>query len=86
MKLDVTEAIMAWNSVPMRKHLILMGARQLRKSWLMADSAKTAYPNDAVSVNFMEIDRLEPYQSKGTVRDYPFYVLSALLNKMKEYQ
>ena len=58
MKRDITEAILAWNRDSLRKPLILMGARQVGKSWLMEDFANTAYPKETVWVNFMENDRL----------------------------
>ena len=67
MKRDATDAIIAWNSDSLRKPLILMGARQVGKSWLMSDFAKTAYPNDTVAVNFMENAAGLVYGYKRTV-------------------
>lgn len=43
---------------PLRKPLILLGAQQEGKSWLMEDFAKTVYSNNAMFVNFMKNYRL----------------------------
>ena len=48
--------IESWNAKNKRKPLVLMGARQVGKSWLMEEFAKRAYPGDTVTVNFMEDD------------------------------
>ena len=58
MKRDISNSIIAWNKASLRKPLVLLGARQVGKSWLMEDFAKTVYPRHAVFVNFMENDRL----------------------------
>ncbi len=58
MKRDLSASMVAWNLSPERKPLILMGARQVGKSWLMEDFAATYYPHEAVFVNFMENERL----------------------------
>ena len=58
MKRDISASLAAWNSSAERKPLILMGARQVGKTWLMEDFARTWYPHDAVTVNFMEMERL----------------------------
>ena len=63
MRRDIANAIVAWNKDLLRKPLILMGARQVGKSWLMADFAKNAYPNDTVSVNFMENKKQRGFES-----------------------
>ena len=47
-----------WNRRPIRKPLILMGARQVGKTWLMAEFARKVYPNDFVELNFMADDAL----------------------------
>ena len=58
MKRELSKSITSWNSSPRRKPLILMGARQVGKSWLMEDFASACYPGNAVFVNFMENERL----------------------------
>ena len=51
-------AIAAWNGRKVRKPLILMGARQVGKTWLMEHYAQKAYPQDTVAVNLMEDEPL----------------------------
>ena len=58
MKRDATDSIRAWNKNPLRKPLVLLGARQVGKSWLMEDFARSVYPQETVFVNFMENERL----------------------------
>ncbi|MBQ3289592.1 MAG: ATP-binding protein [Kiritimatiellae bacterium] len=50
--------IEAWNKRKNRKPLILMGARQVGKTWLMDEFARSVYSGDSVSVNFMEDDAI----------------------------
>ena len=45
--------IEAWNNRKNRKPLVLMGARQVGKTWLMEAFARRVYADDFVSVNFM---------------------------------
>lgn len=47
-----------WDKEKMRKPLILMGARQVGKTWLMNEFASKNYPGNTVSVNFMENELL----------------------------
>ena len=47
-----------WNKSKRRKPLILMGARQVGKTWLMDEFAHKYYPNDTVRVNLMKNERL----------------------------
>jgi predicted AAA+ superfamily ATPase len=42
-----------WNRKAKRKPLVLMGARQVGKTWLMEEFAKLEYPKNYVIVNFM---------------------------------
>lgn len=58
MKRDILDQILSWNSSPRRKPLILMGARQVGKTWLMNEFARTAYPQDTVYVNLMKMKTL----------------------------
>ena len=48
MQRDVLARILEWNGRENRKPLILMGARQVGKTWLMDAFAKEVYPNDTV--------------------------------------
>ena len=50
MQRDVLARILEWNGRENRKPLILMGARQVGKTWLMDAFAKEVYPNDTVYV------------------------------------
>ena len=45
--------IESWNAKNKRKPLVLMGARQDGKTWLMEEFAKRAYLGDTVTVNFV---------------------------------
>ena len=54
MKRRILNDIESWNAKNKRKPLVLMGARQVGKTWLMEEFAKRAYPGDTVAVNFME--------------------------------
>ena len=47
-----------WDKAKRRKPLILMGARQVGKTWLMEEFARKHYPRDTVHVNLMENERL----------------------------
>ena len=50
--------IEAWNNRKNRKPLVLMGARQVGKTWLMEAFARKVYADDFVAVNFMEDDAM----------------------------
>ena len=54
----IAKDIELWNQSKRRKPLILMGARQVGKTWLMEEFAKKLYPEDTVSVNLMKSERL----------------------------
>ena len=58
MERQILKKIDAWNELTNRKPLILMGARQVGKTWLMEDFARRRYADDAVFVNFMKNERL----------------------------
>ena len=58
MERDVLQKIREWNSNPKRKPLILMGARQVGKTWLMDTFAKECYSEDYVKVDLQELDSL----------------------------
>ncbi len=58
MKRDVLQKIKDWNRNPKRKPLILMGARQVGKTWLMDAFARECYPEDHVKVDLQELDSL----------------------------
>ena len=58
MQRDVLSRILEWNARKNRKPLILMGARQVGKTWLMDAFAKEVYPHDTVYVNLMKMKKL----------------------------
>ena len=58
MERDVLARIREWNGRRNRKPLVLMGARQVGKTWLMDAFAKEAYPQDTVYVNLMKMKTL----------------------------
>lgn len=58
MEREISEKIVEWNNSRKRKPLILMGARQVGKTWLMKSFAAAVYPKKAVFVNLMKEDGL----------------------------
>ena len=50
---DCLEQIVQWKGKRNRKPLVLMGARQVGKTWLMEEFARREFPKDHVLVNFM---------------------------------
>lgn len=58
MQRKIIDEIHHWNSASDRKPLILMGARQVGKTWLMEEFARREYAGKTVSVNFMKNERL----------------------------
>lgn len=53
MQRDLISEIHQWNGRRKRKPLVLMGARQVGKTWLMDEFAQQTYGENVVSVNFM---------------------------------
>ena len=58
MQRDVFKKIIDWNSSRKRKPLILMGARQVGKTWLMDAFANEFYPDAYVKVDLQRDDML----------------------------
>lgn len=58
MQRDALQKIIAWNSSRKRKPLILMGARQVGKTWLMDAFANEYYPNACVKIDLQRDDML----------------------------
>ena len=58
MQRDVFKKIIDWNSSRKRKPLILMGARQVGKTWLMDAFANEFYPDTYVKVDLQRDDML----------------------------
>ena len=58
MERDIIVSIANWEKSAYRKPLILMGARQVGKTWLLKEFASQRYPQDTVYVNFMDNDLL----------------------------
>jgi len=56
---NASEFIVNWDKSPKRKPLILMGARQVGKTWLMNDFAARSYPNDTVRVDLQKNESLQ---------------------------
>ena len=57
MKRTIIDKMVAWDESAGRKPLILMGARQVGKTWLMEEFARRRYAGDTVAVNFMKNER-----------------------------
>ncbi|MBR4615150.1 MAG: AAA family ATPase, partial [Kiritimatiellae bacterium] len=64
---DCIDKIIAWNHTRKRKPLLLMGARQVGKTWLMEEFARREYPGESVLVNFMRRRSLCEQLSKGDI-------------------
>lgn len=58
MNRDLLEKLQDWNRNERRKPLVLMGARQVGKTWLMEEFSRVCHPEDTVKVNFMTDDVL----------------------------
>ncbi len=58
MQRDILNEIIAWNGSKRRKPLVLMGARQVGKTWLIDEFAKQCYPKDCVKVDLQKNDSL----------------------------
>ena len=58
MQRDIFQKIIDWNSSSKRKPLILMGARQVGKTWLMNEVASEFYPDSHVKVDLQRDDLL----------------------------
>ena len=54
MKRLVYEKFLEWNKKSQRKPLIVMGARQVGKTWLMEEFSRRVYPGNAVVFNLMK--------------------------------
>lgn len=65
MQRNILKRILAWNAQSNRKPLILMGARQVGKTWLMNEFAHSAYPNDTVYLNLMKMKALRASLENG---------------------
>ena len=67
MQRNILSEIVEWNRRKVRKPLVLMGARQVGKTWLMNEFAKTAYGGNAVYVNLMKMRSLRNQLESGDI-------------------
>jgi predicted AAA+ superfamily ATPase len=69
MKRNAIEKLISWKNLPNRKPLILWGARQVGKTWLLKEFARTEYKN-MVYLNFDDTPELGDYfkQNLDTAR------------------
>jgi predicted AAA+ superfamily ATPase len=58
MRRDGLEKMLAWKNSPERKPLLIKGARQVGKTWLMKEFGRTAYRN-AVYIDFYNNERVK---------------------------
>ena len=56
-----------WNRRKVRKPLVLMGARQVGKTWLLNEFARTEYGENAVYVNLMKMKTLRNQLEGGDI-------------------
>ena len=61
MQRDVYKKIIRWNNSSKRKPLILMGARQVGKTWLMDAFANEFYPDSYVKIDLQRDDLLRDH-------------------------
>ena len=75
MKRLILDKILAWDESASRKPLILMGARQVGKTWLMEEFARRRYAGNTVAVNFMKNDRLRLlFETRRHDKDGPVFI------------
>ena len=67
MQRDCLKQIEEWKDRRNRKPLVLMGARQVGKTWLMEEFARREFPKDHVVVNFMRKRSLCEQLGKGDI-------------------
>ena len=67
MQRSILSKIIQWNHRKVRKPLVLMGARQVGKTWLMNEFAKMAYGDHAVYVNLMKMRSLRNQLESGDI-------------------
>ena len=67
MERDVLARILEWNGRRNRKPLVLMGARQVGKTWLMDAFAREAYAQDTVYVNLLKMKTLRKSLEGGDI-------------------
>ena len=66
MRRDLLDKMIAWHRQPRRKPLILMGARQVGKSWLMREFSRIHYPQDTVFLDVHDNALLRQAVSGGS--------------------
>ena len=65
MKRNATEKLVEWNASKRRKPLIVWGARQVGKTYLVRDIfAKTYYPSNYIYIDFKIEDSLRDFCSQ----------------------
>ena len=67
MQRNVLSKMLEWDKRKTRKPLVLMGARQVGKTWLLNEFAATAYPQKAVYVNLMKMKTLRNQLENGDI-------------------
>lgn len=67
MQRDSYESLKKWKNSEKRRPLVLMGARQVGKTWLMEEFGKNEFPNDHVIVNFMRKRSLSRQLESGDI-------------------
>lgn len=67
MQRNLITRIFDWNCSVRRKPLILMGARQVGKTWLMNEFAREAYPGNTVYVNLLKMKALRNSLESGDI-------------------
>ena len=67
MKRNILSKMAEWNRRRVRKPLVLMGARQVGKTWLLDEFARTAYGGNFVYVNLMKMRTLRNQLEIGDI-------------------
>ena len=86
MERDGMQALVAWRNKPKRKPLILRGARQVGKTWLMKEFGRlyfrhTVYVNfeNAVELKSLFLQNLDVHRILQTLRPYQVYKPDAVV-------
>jgi len=82
MERDVYDSLVAWKQQGVRKPLLLTGARQVGKTWLMEEFGRREYES-VVRLSFNEDDRLEPLlfpdrNARGIIERIEIYTEQAI--------
>jgi len=88
---DTYKSLLKWKKRRMRQPLILSGARQVGKTWLMKEFGKNEYKN-TVYINFDDNPEIavrvsqKKYGKEGNLLSLPLYLMGMFEENMKTQQ